>query len=84
MVCFEDPTDRNKKAFDGVEGFVIGMCTHGYRKIRAVIPWTGGERKTNTFATFSPPQYVMPQPQTPEEVLLEATENLGSAFGHWI
>ena len=23
MVCFEDPTDRNKKAFHGVEGFVI-------------------------------------------------------------
>ena len=79
MVCFEDPADRKKKAFHGVEGFAIGICTHGFQKIRALIPSTGGERETNTFALFAPPQYVLPQPPTPAEVLLEATKKLGSA-----
>ena len=72
MVCFEDLANRNKKAFHGVEGFSIGMCVHGFQKIRALITSTGGERKTNTFALFTPPQYTLPQPPTPEEVLLEA------------
>ena len=43
-------TDRNKKAFHGVEGFVIEICKDGYQKIRALIPSTGGERETNTQA----------------------------------
>ena len=79
IVCFKDPADRQKTAFHGVEGFVIGMCTHGHQKIQAIIPSTNAVRETNTFAIFAPPQYVMPTVPTPGEVLLEASANLSTA-----
>ena len=79
MVCFEDPADRQKQAFHGVEEFVIGMCTHGHQNIQAIIPSTNAVRETNTFAIFASPQYVMPGVPTPVEVLLEALANLSTA-----
>ena len=48
------------------------------KKIQAYIPSTDAVRETNTFAVFAPPQYIMLTVPTPEEVLLEASENLST------
>ena len=76
---FEDPEDRRKYAYHGVEGYVVGVSKYGHRKIIFLIPSTGQLRESNTYSIWAPDQYTMPEVPTHEEVLLEASANLGRA-----
>ena len=78
-LVFEDPADRRKYSYHGVEGYVVGVSKQGYRKVTFLIPSTGQLRESNTYALWAPDQFTMPEVPTHEEVLLEASANLGRA-----
>ena len=80
VMCFERTEQRNSWGFHGMEGFVFGTSPEHYHCYDVYIPSTGQTRTTDTIVFFPPKHHKLPAQLTPEQVLMQAAQQLGKAL----
>ena len=80
VLCFDDPTEHQAWALHGTEDFHLAPAQDNYHCYKCSIPTTRCTCITNTIVFYLPNTYLCVTPPTPEETLVEAAKQLGTAL----
>jgi len=82
ILIHEGPEEHALWDFNEVEGFFISPAFENYRCYKSLVPATGGVSiRTSDIVVFFPlARYSIPSLSSPEETVLQASQNLGQGM----